>query len=38
MSDPEYEHRSFRTIPKSIGFTGKAGLKMNKGLHDGVRI
>ncbi len=27
MSEPEYEHRSFRTISKSFGFSGKAGLK-----------
>ncbi len=26
MSEPEYEHRSFRTISKSFGFSGKAGL------------
>ncbi len=25
--DVEYEHRSFRTISKSFGFSGKAGLK-----------
>ncbi len=27
MSDPEYEHRSFTMISKSVGFSGKAGLK-----------
>ncbi len=26
MSEPEYEHRSFRMISKSFGFSGKAGL------------
>ncbi len=27
MSEPEYEHRSFRTISKSFGFSGKAAIK-----------
>ncbi len=27
MSEPEYEHRSFRIISKSFGFSHKAGLK-----------
>ena len=33
MSDPEYEHRSFRMISKSFGFSGKAATKVHsKGL------
>ena len=27
MSEPEYEHRSFWTISKSFGFSGKAAIK-----------
>ncbi len=27
MTDAEYEHSSFWTISKSVGFSGKAGLK-----------
>ncbi len=28
MSEPEYEHKSFWMIFKSIGFSDKAGLKL----------
>ncbi len=31
MSNPEYEHRSFRMISKSFGFSHKAGLKLLSG-------
>ena len=30
MSEPEYKHRSFRTISKSFGFSGKAAIKLYK--------